>query len=223
MARTRAITPSSKASPKRTGCCRCSATRLSSSSSFSRIPYLTHLPYIREQLAQTLARTHHPHLQRGDPDTRHPRHLVVAEILHVLEQKRLTLLRPQPCQRMLDLFPPGVALGRMIFRCLEQRRLVGDERPNAAAASCSGRATAIEQNAKQPSAEPFRIVTPRQRSVRPREGILQRFLRILSIAQHVERVPRVPIAITCYQLGVCLDVAAKHAGNDLAVRSTIHE
>src|SRR5207302_604932 len=64
---------------------------------------------------------------------------------------------------------------------------------------------------------------PSARSIGAGEGILQRFLRVLAIAEHVQRIASVPIAVTLYQLGIELGVAPEHALDDLRVRATIHE
>ena len=49
----------------------------------------------------------------------------------------------------------------MIFRRVEQRYLVGDERPRPPSPPRPDASTAIDENAEQPCAEALRILAPR--------------------------------------------------------------
>src|SRR5689334_7765036 len=232
MARTASITPRSNSSSSCTGRRSSDATRWIQRSVMFRIIHLrtpplhTHLAIVADvtqQLTQPIAGTHDAHLERRHAGARQSRHLVVAQLLHVLEQKCFALLGAQPAQRPVDLFAPRVPLCRMLFGGIVQRQIVADERARAATAARSDGPTAIYENTKQPRAESLRILTPGERSIRARERVLQGFLRVLAIAQHVERVPRVPIAISLHQLGVQLGITPEHACDDLRVRTTIHK
>src|SRR5262249_40199965 len=152
-----------------------------------------------------------------------PRHFVVPQLFHVLQQERFALLRPEPPERAVDLLAPRALLRRVILRRLVQRHFVGHERAGASPTPRANRTTAIYENAKKPSPETFRIFATGERSIRSGERVLQRLFRILAIAEHVQRIPRVPISVPRYQLGVQLDITAKDASDDLRVRTTIHE
>src|SRR5690242_17830029 len=173
IARTASITPRSNSSSRRTGRRSSAATRWIQRSGLCRIIYLgtsslhTHLAIVTDvtqQFSQSLAGTHDAHLERRYAGARQPRHLVVAQLFHVLEQECLALLGAQPAQRPVDLFAPRAALRRMLLGRFMQRDVIAVERPGAAPAARTNGATAIYENTKQPRAEPLRILTPRERS-----------------------------------------------------------
>ena len=116
--------------------------------------------HLLQQHAQAVARAHHSHLQRRNADAGQLRHLVVPHPFHVLEEERFALLGPQFGQRPIDLLPPRPLLGRMLLRRRQQRALVGQERARAPRPPRPGRPAAIDENAEQPGAEPFRILAP---------------------------------------------------------------
>src|SRR5581483_7312769 len=96
--------------------------------------------HLAQQLAEPLAGAHHAHLERRYTNSRELRHLLVSQILDVLQQKRFPLLQTQPLQRSIDLFAPGGLLGGMLLRRIEKRHLVRDERTRSTAAPCADRA-----------------------------------------------------------------------------------
>jgi hypothetical protein len=106
----------------------------------------------------------------------------------------------------------------MLFCRTEERGLIDDKRSGPSSAACSERSTPIDEDSKQPRAEPLRILTSCQRPVGAYERVLQRFLRVLSIAKHVERVARVSVAIPLDQQTERLHISAQHAGNDYGIR-----
>src|SRR5262245_48709508 len=58
-----------------------------------------------DQVLQSIARTLNAHLERRDADARDGGHLVVAELLDVLEEKRLALRRIELGHRAFDRQP----------------------------------------------------------------------------------------------------------------------
>src|SRR5689334_4794920 len=56
----------------------------------------------REKDLQPITRSLHAHLERRYPDARDLRHLVVAQLLHVLEQKRLAVRRLETSDGAID-------------------------------------------------------------------------------------------------------------------------
>src|SRR3954469_18873708 len=130
-------------------------------------PLHTHLAIVvdvTQQLPQPFAGTHDPHLERRHTGARQPRHLVVAELLDVLEQKCFPLLGAQSAQRSFDLFAPGAPLRRVLFGGIVKRDVVAHECPRAPAAARTDGATAIYEDTKQPRAESLRILAPGERS-----------------------------------------------------------
>src|SRR3972149_1389863 len=68
---------------------------------------------LREEGTQRLAGPLAPHLQRRYALTRHLRHLLVTQVLHVLEHERFPLIGRQAVQRPPNRLPPGLVLGRV--------------------------------------------------------------------------------------------------------------
>src|SRR4029077_4717351 len=113
------------------------------------------------------------------------------------------LLRAEALERAIDFLAPSHRVSRVIHRGVEKRSLVNDECPRSAAAPGPDRTTAIDENAEQPCAEALRILASDQRSIGARKGVLKRLFRVLTIAEHVGGVARVPVSIP-------LDQDAKH-------------
>src|SRR5512138_497105 len=197
----------------------CSSRAISSkfTMSSSRTVHLT------QQVAKSLAGAHDAHLQRRDSDSGQLRHLVVPHLLAVLEQKRFSLLGTQAVQRAIDFLAPRRTVFWMLLRRTEQRRLVSHEGARTPSTSCASGSAPIDQNAKQPSAKALRIFAPRQGAVGAREGVLQRLFRILPIAEHVKRVPRVLVAISFDQFAERLRIPAQHTRDDRCVRASFQE
>src|SRR5581483_7502524 len=105
MARTASITRASKAALTRTGSRSSRPISRIFRSSSSRTVHLT------QQLTESIARTHHAHLQGRNPNPRQLRHFVVAKLFDILQDERFALIRPQLLQRAVDLFAPGALLG----------------------------------------------------------------------------------------------------------------
>src|SRR5215831_7427307 len=178
--------------------------------------------HLTQQLAQAFAGAHYPHLERRNPDACELRHLVVAQLLYILQQEGFALVGPQLLQSAIDFFAPRGSLGRMILRRTEQRRLVRHERPRPSPPSRPDGPAPVDQDAEQPGPESFGILALRQRSVRPRERVLQRLFRVLAVAEHVKRVAGIPVAIPLDQCPERLHIAAQHVGYDDCVRASFH-
>src|SRR5687768_14771128 len=154
--RTRTITRRSNDSSRRTGAC----SSWTSISSVVRPQSATvNLP---QQNAQPITGAHDSHFQRRDPDTRDLRHLVVPQLLHVLQQERLALVSAQLAKGALDFLAPHRLFSRMLLRRIEQRGLVVNERLTPSHAPCPTRPTPIDEYAEQPGAEALGILAARQ-------------------------------------------------------------
>src|SRR5213592_136081 len=88
---------------------------------------------LSENDLQLLAGTFHPHLQRRYPRAGQLRHLLVLQILDVLEEKRLPVFGREPRERPPDGVVPFGALGRTREGNTAERRVVAHEQPRAAA------------------------------------------------------------------------------------------
>jgi len=80
-----------------------------------------------QQGAQPIAGAHHSHLQCRDTNAGDLRHLIVPQILHVLQQESLSLVRVPLTKSPLDLLPPHRLLGRMLLGRPHERGFVMDE------------------------------------------------------------------------------------------------
>src|SRR2546426_2864999 len=145
---------------------------------------------------ELLARSFHPHLQRGNARAGESCHVLVLELLAVLEGERLTRLgrqtRPRPPHRVVPFGPPVRPCQR---RGLERGGVV-HETACAARRARAGRAAPVHQNAVQPRTEALGIVAACERAIGADEGVLQYLLRVLPISEHVQRVPAQAIAIS---------------------------
>src|SRR5689334_7491897 len=191
--RTTRMTRSLNDASTRTGSRSARATSLIFTLSSSRTMHLT------QQLAETVAGAHDTHLERRHSDPGKPRHLVVGQFLHILQQKRFALLRAKPLQGAIDLLTPGTLLGRMVLRRTQESRFVEDERFRPPTTACAQSPTPVDENAEQPGAEALRVVAPCKRAIRAGKRVLQRFFGILTVAEHVQRVPGVPIAVALHE------------------------
>src|SRR4029079_12990770 len=177
---------------------------------------------VAQQLAQSIARPHHAHLQGGYANAREPGHLVVSKIFDVLQEECLSLLWTEPCERTLDLLSPSILLRRMLLRGIVQGNLVSHEGARPAATTGAYGATPIDEDAEEPRSESLGIFAPNERPISTEEGILQRLLRILAVAEHVLRIPCIAVAIARDQLAICLHISLQDARDDRRVGATIH-
>src|SRR2546425_4801420 len=116
---------------------------------------------------QLLAGAFHPHLQRRNPRAGQLRHLLVLQILHVLEEERFPVFRGEPAERPADGIVPLGALGRTGERGTAERRVVAHEQPRAARCPSARRAAPVHEDAVQPGAESLWLVAARARAMRP--------------------------------------------------------
>jgi len=96
----------------------------------------------------------------------------------------------------------------MFLRRTQERRFIKDERLRPPTAACADRPTPVDENAKQPGAEALRVVAPRKRAIGAGKRVLQRFFGVLTVAEHVQRIPGVPIAVALHESAESLDVPA---------------
>src|SRR6266550_7366123 len=171
---------------------------------------------LSQVLLQLLARALHTHLQGRHPGPRQLGDLLVLEIFDVLEEKRLAVIGRETCDRPIDCVGPIQAIGLLGMRFVQGLR-VAHERPAAARGARSRRAAAIHQDSVQPGAEACRIVATRQGTVGTHEAVLQRFLRVFTIADHVDGVASQAIAITGNQRAVGRGVAGPDPAHQLCV------
>src|SRR5947208_9485175 len=162
---------------------------------------------------ELLARPLDAHLQRGDTRAGEPRHVLVLELLDMLEEERLTRVgretRQRPSDRVVPLGPPVRSRQR---RGLECRRIV-DEPAGPARGGRAGRAAPVHQNAVQPRTEALGIVAACERAIGADEGVLQHLFRVFPISEQVQRVPAQAIAIPRDEIGVSTGVAGLHAAH----------
>src|SRR5439155_1698144 len=140
---------------------------------------------LSENDLQLLAGAFHPHLQRRYPRAGQLRHLLVLQILDVFEEERFPVFRGELAERPADGIVPLGALGRTGERRTAQRRVVAHEQPRATRCPSARRAAPVHKDAVQPGAESLWIVAARERAMRPDERVLQRFLRVLPVPEHV--------------------------------------
>src|SRR5256886_4331762 len=197
---TRASRPASPVTGRRS----CRTTRPISSSSGSNTFRLS------ENRLQLLARPLHSHLERRHARTGQLRHLFVLEVLDVLEKKGFPVFRGQPRQRPAHhVLPLGLLGGTGVSDAVE-RRFVAHENPPALRRPGARRAAPIHQNAVQPRPEPCPVVTALERAIRPHERVLERFLGVFAIAEHVQGVAGQAVTVPRDERSVCVGVTAEH-------------
>src|SRR2546430_4328724 len=198
------ITRASRPASTVTGRRRCRTTRPISSSSGSNTLRLS------ENRLQLLARPLHSHLERRHARTGQLRHLFVLEVLDVLEKKGFPVFRGQPRQRPAHhVLPLGLLGGTGVSDAVE-RRFVAHENPPALRRPGARRAAPIHQNAVQPRPEPCPVVTALERAIRPHERVLERFLGVFAIAEHVQGVAGQAVTVPRDERSVCVGVTAEH-------------
>src|SRR5262249_53257538 len=207
---TRASSPGSRGGT--TGRRSCWITRATTSSSRSNMLRLSQI------LLQLLAGPLDPHLERRNAGAGQLRDLLVLEVLDVLEQERLAVLRVEPRQRAIDGIAPLQAIGVItagVGRAI-QRIHIMHEHPAAPGRARAGRATTVDEDAVQPGAEARRIAA-RQRAVGAYERVLQRFFRVFTVPDHMHGVAPQAIAIASNQHAVGADVAGPDPAHQLCV------
>src|SRR5688572_29720774 len=173
--------------------------------------------HLIEQLTKPLASSFYPHFQRGDTDSGDRRHVIVPQLLDVLEEERLSLIRVEALQGSIQLFSPCRALGRVLFGGAEEGDFVVDERSLPATPPRSGSPAAISQDAEEPGREALRFITLGQRSISSDEGILQRLFRIFSTTEHSYCITTVLSPVPRHDHGVCPAVSSKDTSHDCGI------
>src|SRR5207253_739861 len=102
---------------------------------------------LTENDLQLLAVAFHPHLQRRNPRARQLRHLLVLQVLDVLEEERFPVFRGEPAERPADGVVPLGALGRTGQRHTAERRVVAHEQPRASRGAPARRAAPVHEDA----------------------------------------------------------------------------
>src|SRR5256884_8203715 len=166
---------------------------------------------------QLLAGAFDPHLQRRYPRAGQLRHLLVLQILDVLEEERFPVFRGEPAERPADGIVPLGALGRTGEWRTAERRVVAHEQPRATRCPSARRAAPVHKDAVQPGAESLWIVAARERAMRPDERVLQRFLRVLPVPEHVYGVAAEAVPGPCDEHGGRTGVAGQDAAHQLSV------
>src|SRR5213596_2255820 len=157
---------------------------------------------LSENDLQLLAGTFHPHLQRRYPRAGQLRHLLVLQILDVLEEERFAVFRGEPAKRPADGIVPLGAVGRTGERHTAERGVVAHEQPRAARRPSARRAAPVHEDPVQPGAESLWIIAARERAMRADERVLQRFLRVLPVSEHVYGVAAEAVTVPCDEHGV---------------------
>ena len=170
-----------------------------------------------EQHPQPLTRSFDPHFQGGHTDTGEHRHVVVTEILHMLQQKSFPLVLVELLQGAFQFFPPCRTLGRVILGSTHEGDVVVDERSLPSAPPSSGSSAAISQDAKEPWSEPLRIITSGQRSIGSDEGILQRLFRVFPTTKHSYGITAVVDPVSRHNHGVGPGVTSQDASHDCGI------
>src|SRR5450755_3735443 len=93
------------------------------------------------------------------------------------------------------------------------------ERLAATNAPCSTRPAPVDEDTKKPCPKTLWLLASSERPVGPGEGILQRLLGILPIAQHVHRVPGVSVAIARNQRAIRVHLTVQHSRDELRIRA----
>src|SRR5690349_6534104 len=186
-------------------------TRSTTSSSLSNMLGLS------EVLLQLLACALHSHLERRHAGAGRLGNPLVLEILDVLEQKRLAVLRLEAGQGTVDGVGPlhAVCLVRM-SGAVERVGVIYEHPPAPSGTRARGAAT-VHQDAIEPCPKPRRIVAARQRPVRAHEAVLQRLFGVFMITDHVDGVAPQAIAVARNQCAVSADVAGPDPAHQLCV------
>lgn len=170
-----------------------------------------------QQHAQPLTRSFDPHLQGGNSDTGDRRHLIVPQVLDVLQQECLPLIRIQALQGTFQFFSPCRAFGRVLLGGAKEGDVVVDERSLPATPPRSGSPAAISQDAKEPWSETLRVITLGQRSIGSDEGVLQGLFRILPTTEHSYGISPVLSPISRHDHGVGPGVSSQDTSHDRGI------
>src|SRR5256714_248678 len=204
---TRASTPGSTATGRRN----CRTTRPISSSSGSNTFRLS------ENRLELLACALHAHLEGRHPRTGQPRHLLVFQILYVLEEERFPVFRGQPRQCPAHRVLPLGLLGRAGMGDAVERGFVAHEDAPALRRPGARRAAPIHENAVQPRPESRRVVAALERAIRPDEGVLQGLLGVFTIAEHVHGVAGQAVTVPGDECAIGAGVAGPYTTHHLGV------
>src|SRR6185312_15691772 len=162
-------------------------------------------PLSFEELPQLRARATHPHLERRNAGAGERRHLVVAQLLHVLEQKRFPLVQLDLVERELNFLEHRRGLGGLLDRRLVQLVVVADEALCPLGATTGNRAALVAHDLEKPPRKVIPVPTSRESPERAHERRLQCFIRIVAIAEESYGEPITAVAMTidedCVRVG----------------------
>ena len=175
-----------------------------------------------QQLAQTLAGALHAHLERGDAYTGERGHLLVTELLDVVQQERFTLFRHQLAQRLLDLFSGATLDRRLARKRVLQRHLVAHEPALAPVAPDDEGAALVDDDAIQPAGEPTGVPAARDGPLSPQERRLECVVGVRVAAEHPHREAGVRVAMAVQQYAERLRVSTDDGGDQCGVGTGIH-
>jgi len=170
-----------------------------------------------QQHAQLIRRSFDSHFEGRYSRPGNCRHLIITQLLDVLEQECFSLTGFDSRQRVRDLFPPCHSIKRIRRGRGDQGRLIANERARSPPGSCSRGPTPVDQNAEQPMPEAFTIRTAAERSIGAHESVLDGFLRLGMIAEHPRGIPSCPIAVPIDEDAESLGVTGHDTGDDLRV------
>ena len=118
-------------------------------------------------------------------------------------------------ERLADLVPPLECVGPLAHGGHVVRQ-IGVE-PPVPLEPPPNRPAAVDDDAEEPGAEPLRLPAARQRPVRPHEAVLQRFLSVFPVSQHVKRVAPELVAVARHQGGIGSEIAAERPGDQRGI------
>jgi hypothetical protein len=133
------------------------------------------------------------------------------------QQKRFTLRRLEPAQRVLYLVMQRLIACRMIRRCGVHVRIVVNHSPLAFGASCRKRPAFIHYYLIQPGSKPVRIATLGKIPKRANERELKRVVSVLQTSEHVRREAGIRVAVPANENAISVRVAGEHCRYDARV------
>ena len=173
-------------------------------------------------LPQLLAGTLHPHLERRDPGPRDFRHLLVAQLLDVLQHEGLPVLDRQELERPFDpLEREGIDDPIQIRQSTNQTLVPIEPLLTAPAPRREGPAL-VHDDLSKPRAEPLAIAALAKPPVRPHESRLQRIVRVISVAEHAHREPVLRILVTPNQFRERSRLTIEYRPDECTVGSIAH-
>src|SRR5262245_52477143 len=173
--------------------------------------------------ADVVARTLHPHLDRGNARSREARDLIVVHLLPDLEQERLAMEpvqafhRPHQLRAQLETVPPGRRGGRVLGK-------PAGSQPRLAPAALPPRApAAVDEDAVKPGAERLALPIGAEPAIGPDERLLHGVLRVGGVAEQMPREAKAGFVIALDQSRIGAGPTGEHLGDQLRVRHALLE